>query len=221
MAMMFINHEGPKKKLSAAPSVHESAVLHNCYVGEWTAIGARSRLNEVVFGDYSYCVDEVQINYAEIGKFCSIASHVCINPGNHPMWRVTQHHATYRRASYGFAEQDDADFFNWRRSHKVTIGHDVWIGHGATIMPGVSIGTGAVIGSGAVVTKDVDPYTIVAGVPAKLIRERFSREAADRLIEIAWWDWPRETLQARFDHFYDLPGFLERYGVEEAERPAN
>ncbi|WP_307720002.1 DapH/DapD/GlmU-related protein [Paenibacillus koleovorans] len=212
MAMTYFNKTHQGKRLSVEPTIHETASLHKSYVGEWTAIGAGSRLNEVEFGDYSYCVDQVQINYAEIGKFCSIASHVCINPGNHPMWRVTQHHSTYRRVSYGFAEADDAEFFDWRRSHKVMIGHDVWIGHGVTVMPGVTIGTGAVVGSGAVVTKDVAPYTIVAGVPAKRIRERFDPETARCLLDVAWWDWSREELEARFEQLNDVEAFLARYG---------
>ncbi|RCW51717.1 hypothetical protein DFP97_10157 [Paenibacillus prosopidis] len=212
MALTYIHHEMKKKLLTAEPTIHETAALHKCYIGEWTEIGARTRMNEVTFGDYSYCTDEVQINYAEIGKFCSIASHVCINPGNHPMWRVTQHHATYRRAAYQLAETDDMEFFEWRRSRKVTIGHDVWIGHGVTVMPGVTIGTGAVVGSGAVVTKDLEPYTIAAGVPAKQIKERFSRQVSRKLLEIAWWDWPRDMLEDKFDELNDVEKFISKYG---------
>jgi hypothetical protein len=92
------------------------------------------------------------------------------------------------------------------------IGNDVWIGHGVTIMPGVSIGTGAVIGAGAVVTKDVEPYQIVVGVPARPIRKRFSEEVITQLLDIAWWDWDRATLEARFDDFYDLDAFIKKYG---------
>jgi UDP-3-O-[3-hydroxymyristoyl] glucosamine N-acyltransferase len=98
---------------------------------------------------------------------------------------------------------------------RVTIGHDVWIGHGAIIMKGVHIGTGAVVASGAVVTENVDPYTIVGGVPAKQIKERFFREIAAKLLEIKWWDWPREVLQERFYELNDINSFLEKYGVEE------
>jgi phosphonate metabolism protein (transferase hexapeptide repeat family) len=128
------------------------------------------------------------------------------------MERVTQHHITYRRRQFGMGETDQAEFFDWRRAHKVTIGHDVWIGHGAVVMPGVSVGTGAVIGTAAVVTKDVAPYAIVVGVPARQVRMRFPAETVEQLLDIAWWDWPRELLEERFELLSDLPRFLERYG---------
>ena len=118
--------------------------------------------------------DAPHVHKVLIGKFCSIASHVRINPGNHPMHRVMQHHLTYRRIEYGFDTTDDEAFFEWRRSQPCAIGHDVWIGHGAVIMPGVNIGTGAVIGSAAVMTKDVAPYEVAVGVPARAIKKRFS-----------------------------------------------
>jgi phosphonate metabolism protein (transferase hexapeptide repeat family) len=127
------------------------------------------------------------------------------------MDRVTQHHMTYRRAQYGFAASDDGEFFAWRRAHTCRVGHDVWIGHAAIVMPGVSIGTGAVVGSGAVVTKDVAPYQIVVGVPARPIRLRFAPDVIERLLAIAWWEWDRATLEARFDDLRDIPSFLEKY----------
>ncbi len=202
--------ENPKR-LGTAPLIDPTARVRNSVIGEWTWIGPNTSIDETTFGDYSYVAGDAQIIYATVGKWCSLASHVRLNPGNHPTWRVMQHHATYRRTQYGFAPTDDEDFFQWRRDHAVTIGHDVWIGHGAVVMPGVSIGNGAVIGSSAVVTKDVDPYMIAVGVPARPLRERFPRPIAERLQAIAWWDWPRDLLESRIADFNDLDRFLEMY----------
>ena len=93
----------------------------------------------------------------------------------------------------------------------MTIGHDVWIGHGAVVLPGVTVGTGAVIGAGAIVTKDVAPYTIAVGVPAKPLRLRFPEDVVEKLQAIAWWDWTREELEERFADFNDLDSFIEKY----------
>jgi len=198
------------KQLGEAPYFHDHVIVHASSIGAWTEIGANTQINESTFGDYSYTAGDVSIIYADVGKFCSIASHVRINPGNHPMWRVTQHHMTYRRKAFGFGE-DDAEFFAWRREHRCIIGHDVWIGHGAIVMPGVQIGTGAVIGSGAVVTKDVEPYMIVVGVAAHPVRKRFADDVIEKLLAIAWWDWDRATLEARFNDLLNVPTFIEKY----------
>jgi phosphonate metabolism protein (transferase hexapeptide repeat family) len=200
------------KALGPDPAIHPSARIVDSYVGGWTELGPNTTLLESTFGDYSYAAGDVSIVYADVGRFCSIASHVRINPGNHPMQRVTQHHLTYRRAQYGLGEQDDAEFFNWRRAHRCTIGHDVWLGHGAIVMPGVTVGIGAVVGSGAVVTKDVAPYTVVVGVPAQPKRQRFPDAVAAALLRSGWWEWDRATLEARFDDLLEIDRFVERYG---------
>lgn len=197
--------------LSSEPRVHASSHITNSFAGEWTSIGPTNHIIESRIGDYTYTMDDVTINYTEVGKFTSIASHVCINPVDHPMDRVTQHHMTYRGASYGLSETNDEEIFNWRRGNRVTIGHDVWIGHGATVMKGVHIGTGAVVGSGAIVTKDVAPYTVVVGVPARPIKQRFPQKIIDALFQIAWWDWPRELIEERFHELNDITSFIKKY----------
>jgi hypothetical protein len=201
------------KTLSIEPSVDASASVHDCKLGAYTEVGARTTLLEVKMGDYSYVVNDAQITYAAIGKFCSIAAMTRINPGNHPMHRASQAHFTYRASAYFPGESDDAEFFEWRRSHQVHIGHDVWIGHGAVVLPGRSIGTGAVIAAGAIVTKDVAAYSVVAGNPARPIKRRFPEQIAGRLAELAWWDWDHETVRRALPDFRRLAAeeFLDKY----------
>ena len=202
------------------PRIDPTAIVKDTTLGRWTAVGARSLIQETVFGDYSYASEECDIIYAEIGKFCSIASHVRINPGNHPLWRASLHHFTYRSRSYDLCPEDDHEFFDWRRAHKVVLGSDVWIGHGAVVLPGVKIGSGAAVGAGAVVAKDVSPFTIVAGVPAKTIRRRVLPEVEEALMRIRWWDWPHEKLAEAMEDFrnLDATAFAAKYDPEKEEQ---
>ncbi len=192
-------------KLSEEPTIDPTAEVRDSRLGRYTEVGPRTSMLNTEFGDYSYVVNDSDIANSQIGKFCSIASHVRINPGNHPMWRATQAHFTYRSNKYWPGEADDESFFAWRRAHPVRIGHDVWIGHGAIVLPGRYVGTGAVIGAGALVTRDVPDYTIVAGVPARPIRRRFPEEIARELLAIAWWDWEHEELRRALKDFRELP----------------
>jgi phosphonate metabolism protein (transferase hexapeptide repeat family) len=206
------------KTLSIDPTVDPTAKLQEVKLGAYCEVGARTILLDVEMGDYSYVVNDAQMTYTSIGKFCSIAAMTRINPGNHPMHRATQAHFTYRASAYFPGENDDAEFFNWRKSHRVHIGHDVWIGHGAIVLPGRSIGTGAVVAAGAIVTKDVPAYTIVAGNPARPIKRRFPEAVAERLVRLAWWDWTHDTLHAALPDFRTLPieDFLHKYEAEAA-----
>lgn len=200
------------KRLSPEPTVHESAVLIDCQLGAWTEVRARAHLLETVLGDYSYVMHDCHLTYAEIGKFANIASHAAINPNNHPMWRATQHHFTYRTAQYELG-QDDPEIFHWRREDKVVLGPDTWVGHGAVVLPGNTVGAGAVVAAGAVVTKDVPAYAIVAGVPAKAIGERFPAGLREDLLSLAWWDWPHHKLKQAVPDFRRLSAaeFVAKY----------
>src|SRR3990170_194691 len=203
------------KMLSVEPAVDPTAVLHDTELGAYCEVGARTILHEVRMGDYSYVVNDAQITYTTIGKFCSIAAMTRINPGNHPMQRASQAHFTYRASAYFPGEGDDTEFFAWRRKHHVHIGHDVWIGHGAIVLPGRSVGTGAVIAAGAIVTKDVPAYTIVAGNPARIIKRRFSEAITNRLAKLAWWDWDHEALRSALPDFrkLEIEDFIAKYAA--------
>jgi phosphonate metabolism protein (transferase hexapeptide repeat family) len=209
------DYGGPRiHTLSPEPTLHDPVDINDSTLGRWTEVRSHSRLNDSELGDYSYLMERVQLDYATVGKFGNVASDVRLGPTNHPIGRPTAHHFTYRAGMYDLGENDD-EVFERRASQPVTIGHDVWIGHGATVLPGVEIGNGAVIGAGAVVTGDVDPYTVVVGVPAETVRRRFPSDVAKRLEATEWWDWDHDVLAERLAAFRDLDSFLSRYAPAE------
>ncbi len=203
-----------QEKLGTTPFIHPTAKVTRSTLGRYTEIGERTHFVESTLDDYSYVVNDSNVIYTTIGKFCSIAAMTRINPGNHPMHRVSQSHFTYRASAYFEGEGDDEAFFEWRRAHPVVIGHDVWIGHGAIILPGRTIGNGAVVAAGAVVTKDVEPYAIVGGTPAKKIKSRFPDSVIADLERLGWWDWSHDRLHSALQDFRSLSvrEFIEKYG---------
>jgi len=179
---------------NSEPRIHSTAQLKSSKLGRYADIGERVILRDVMVGDFTYFERNGEGIYAEIGKFCSIAANVRINALEHPMERLTTHKLSYRPNEYFRYLGVDGEFRARRQAKRVVIGNDVWIGHGAVITPGVTVGHGAVIGANAVVTRDVAPYTVVGGVPAKLIRKRFDDATVERLLKLNWWDWPVEKL---------------------------
>ena len=210
--MPFADPASAAKRLGTEPSIHRTASVRDTAFGVYCEVGARTKVAECSFGDFSYVVNDSDIIYTTVGKFCSIAAHTRINPGNHPVERVAMNHFTYRSSAYGLGDDDPA-FFDWRRSFRCTLGHDVWIGHGAIILPGVSMGNGAVAGAGAVVTKDVPSYAIVVGNPARILRTRFTPDVIAGLEQLAWWDWPPDRLRSAMADFRGMTAelFLEKW----------
>ncbi|GIN97130.1 acetyltransferase [Siminovitchia terrae] len=199
-------------QLGNEPFIHDHVMLKNVEFGKYNEVGTYNFFENVIFGDYSYTGQFCFIQNAVIGKFSNIAAMVRIGPTDHPYERPSLHHFTYRKKMFGFSEQDDHDFFEHRVSRKAFIGHDTWIGHGAIIQPDVTIGNGAIIGSGAIVTKDIPPYAIAVGVPAKVIKYRFPPEVIEGLQAIQWWDWPYEKIKEHLDDFHlDIEQFIKKH----------
>jgi phosphonate metabolism protein (transferase hexapeptide repeat family) len=201
-------------KLSATePYVHPGCTVVNSTFGAFCEVGEGSRVLNSTFQDYAYCDRLADIANTTVGKFANIAAMTRIGPTDHPMANASLHHFLYRSSYYWDDITDDADFMAHRASRRTVIGPDTWLGHGAVVKPEVIIGAGAIVASGAVVTRDVAPYTIVAGIPARPLRPRFAPAIAERMLALAWWDWPHDRLRAALPDFRSLPAeaFLERY----------
>ena len=134
-----------------------------------------------------------------IGKFCSIAcgARFLFNSANHAMASLSTYPFPLFFEEWELKREDVAT--SWDNKGDIVIGNDVWIGYEAVILAGVTIGDGAIVGTRAVVTKDIPPYTIVGGIPAKPIRKRFDDQTISRLEQIKWWDWPKEKIAENID----------------------
>lgn len=139
-----------------------------------------------------------KLAFVDAGKYCSIAWDCTVGAIGHPLDHVSSHAFPYAPEAGGFVTE--------RRQHveRTTLGADVWIGANAVIMPGVTIGHGAVVAASAVVTRDIKPYAIMGGIPARPIGERFDPHIAARLMELAWWDWPRQRICENI-HLFSRP----------------
>jgi len=179
----------------------------SCSFGNYNTIYKNVSLNTVLLGDFTYVSDGTKISKAKIGKFCSIGPDCKIGLGKHPSSKFVSTHPVF----FSMLKQAQVSFSNKNRFEEfeeINIGNDVWVGANAIILDGVTVSDGVIIGAGSVVTKDIPPYAIVGGIPAKIIKYRFERNEIDQLLKIKWWDMDLDYLRKNYKKLHDIKKFL-------------
>ena len=176
--------------------ISRSVDLNDVHIQEFCNIAHHAQISNSSIGKRTSIGRYTKIQYADIGKYCSISWDVTIGAISHPMRAVSMHAFSYRK-QFGICNEN-----LYLKHDRVVIGNDVWIGCNVVILPGVKIGTGAVIGAGSVVTKDIAPYEIVAGNPAKHRRFRFKQETREKPLLSQWWELDDEILKSNLELFH-------------------
>ena len=198
---------GVVRVLNRRPSAIRNSKIHKT-----AKVGNGAQVVNCTIGRYSYLYGTAAVN-ADIGAFCSIAAGSSIGGGSHPTDWVSSSPVFYKGKNVlktNFSQNEYTEF------KQTTIGNDVWIGAKCNIKGGITIGDGAVIGMGSIVTKDVPPYEIWAGNPAKCIRKRFDDETVEKLLETKWWELPDEKLKELGDLFNDPKKLIQH--LEEKDK---
>ncbi len=189
-----------ERKIYPRTGDKETVYLNRVITNPNISVGEYTMYNDFVNDPTQFEKNNVLYHYPinhdrlMIGKFCSIAcgAKFIFNSANHKLSSLSTYPFPLFFEEWGLTREEVTE--SWDNKGDIVIGNDVWIGYEAVIMAGVTIGDGAIIGTRAVVTKDVPPYTIVGGVPARLIRKRFPDETISELLKIRWWDWPEERI---------------------------
>lgn len=179
------------------------------------AIAADCELYRVNIGYGTYISENAVVKFTRIGRFCSIGRNLQTGLGTHPSKTFVSTHpaffSTQKQAGFSFTDQDlfkEHLYTGPDEKYIVEIGNDVWIGNDVTIMDGIKIGDGAILAAGTIVTKDVMPYAIVAGVPAKVMRFRFTEQQIKQLLGIEWWNWDIEKIKRNSHLFNNIEAFI-------------
>lgn len=195
----------PEKEIYPRTGDKQTIYLKSVITDPGITVGEYAMYNDFVHDPVLFEKNNVLYHYPInkdkliIGKFCSIAcgAKFLFNSANHTFRSLSTYPFPLFFEEWGLDKKNVTD--SWDNKGDIVIGNDVWIGYEAVVMAGVTIGDGAVIGARAVVTKDVLPYTIVGGIPAKPIRKRFSEETISALLALKWWDWPKEKIAQKIE----------------------
>lgn len=181
--------------------------VRNCSFGHSNTLYDNVSLDGVTLGDFTYIGTETRISNAILGKFCSIGPDTAIGLGKHPTRTFVSTHPIFFSV-LGQAQQVVCDRNYFVEFAPINIGNDVWVGARAVVIDGVSIGDGAIVAAGSVVTKNVPPYAIVAGVPAKVVRYRFEPHEVELLLTIKWWDRDFSWIKKNIKSYHNISQFL-------------
>ncbi|WP_372995815.1 CatB-related O-acetyltransferase [Lutispora sp.] len=202
---IYKNAEVRKSSLEEYVSIGDQTIVLNSNIKNNSSINRRNYIYRSSIGSYTYTGIGSMIRSAEIGNFCSISWNVSVGGGNHQYNNVTTSPLWRFHMMDSFAKNPKTDIElskTFNKQAPCIIGNDVWIGTNAVILRDISIGNGAIIGAGAIVTKDVEPYSIVAGVPARVIKKRFDDKTIELLEKIQWWSWPKEIIRDNLELIY-------------------
>ena len=189
-----------ESKIGDNSLVGDDCFITGCEIGKNVIVERRNLLFNSMIGSRTTLGWNNTIRNAEIGKFCSVAWNCTIGGAQHPLHRLTTSFFPFDK-TYGVVNETELSEIEGAYLKPIIIGNDVWIAAGVQVLRGVNVGDGAVLGGGTIVTKDVPPYEIWAGVPAKKIGQRFSDEIIAELMEIKWWNLPIDDIKDNIDLF--------------------
>lgn len=186
-----------------------SNISDNVTKGKYVRVRSRFLMSNVCIGSYSYISPNSSIRNTNIGRFCSIGENFISGAAIHPTDRLSTSpvfYSTLNQCGFYLSKENKI-----KEYENVSIGHDVFIGANVIVLSGVTIGNGAIVAAGAVVTKDVPDYAVVGGIPAKIIKYRFSEDRIKKLKNISWWNWQENELKNVERYFNDIDGFINKY----------
>lgn len=205
--ILFSTDDFPKTKYGNLTM--NKNVLFECHLSEVAKLIPPYDLRQVRVEDYSYISRNSYVKNTDIGKFCSIGPNFCCGLGIHPTNGVStspMFYSTLKQNGFSLTEVNKVV-----ESKRIIIENDVFIGANVTVLDGVKIGNGAIIGAGATVTKDIPPYAIAVGVPARVVKYRFEKDQIEQLQKVEWWNFEEAKLREIERCFFDLNIFIEKY----------